>query len=89
MRWPWQRRTENRASFTDAIVAALYAGAAGTGTRDALATAALESCAALYAGAFARAKVEPATPACLALIARDLIRRGRVAAPGRGPATRA
>ena len=80
MRWPWQQRTESRASFTDAIVAALYAGAAGTGTRDALATAALESCAALYAGAFARARLEPAvppvTPAVLALVARDLIRRG-------------
>ena len=56
MRWPWQRRTESRASFTDVIVAALYAGAAGTGTRDALATAALEAVAALYAGAFARAR---------------------------------
>ncbi|MDE0205992.1 MAG: hypothetical protein OXP66_08190 [Candidatus Tectomicrobia bacterium] len=80
MRWPWQRQTENRASFTDAIVAALYAGAAGTGTRDALATAALEAVSSLYAGAFARAKLEPAvpavTPATLALIARDLIRRG-------------
>ena len=79
MRWPWQRR-ETRASFTDAIVAALYAGAAGTGTRDALATAALESVAALYSGAFARAKLEPdvpaVTPAVLALIARDLVRRG-------------
>lgn len=79
MRWPWQQR-ETRASFTDAIVAALFAGAAGTGTRDALATAALEACAALYAGAFARAKLEPGipavTPACLALIARDMIRRG-------------
>ena len=80
MRWPWQRRTENRAGFTDAVVAALFAGAAGTGTRDALATAALESVAALYAGAFARARLEPmvpaVTPAVLALIARDLIRRG-------------
>ena len=79
MRWPWQRR-ETRASFTDAIVAALYAGAAGTGTRDALATAALEAVASLYSGAFSRAKLEPdvpaVTPAVLALIARDLIRRG-------------
>ena len=61
-------------------MAALYAGAAGTGTRDALATAALESVAALYSGAFARAKLEPdvpaVTPAVLALIARDLVRRG-------------
>ena len=79
VRWPWQRR-ETRASFTDAVVAALFAGAAGTGTRDALATAALEACASLYSGAFSRARLEPAipavTPAVLALIARDLIRRG-------------
>ena len=80
MRWPWSRHTERRASFSEAVVAALYAGAAGTGTRDALATAALEAVATLYAGAFARAQLEPAvpavTPATLALIARDLIRRG-------------
>ena len=79
MRWPWSRG-ETRASFTDAITAALYAGATGAGTRDALSTAALEACAALYGGAFARAKVEPAipavTPAVLALIVRGLIRAG-------------
>ena len=80
MRWPWQARTENRASFTDALVDAFFTGAADEKSRTALSTSALESCAALYAGAFARAKVEPdvpaVTPAVLALIARDLVRRG-------------
>ena len=80
MRFPWQRRAETRASYGDAVVTALLAAATGTRTENALTTAALEACAALFAGAFARAKVEPAvaevTPALLSLIARDLIRRG-------------
>ena len=80
MRLPWRRRTEHRASYGDAVVSALLAAATGTRTENALTTAALEACAALYSGAFARAKVEPAvaevTPALLSLIARDLIRRG-------------
>lgn len=80
MRWPWQPRPETRASYTDSIVAALLADAAGTTGKTATATAALEACAALYAAAFARAKAVPeipaVTPACLALMARDLIRRG-------------
>ena len=80
MRLPWRRRTEHRASYGDAVVTALLAAATGTRTENALTTAALEACAALYAGAFARAKVEPevpaVTPATLALIARDLIRKG-------------
>ena len=90
MRWPWHHRPETRAShtdspetrasYTDSIVSALIADATGTATKTATATAALESCAALYAAAFSRARIEPAvpalTPAVLALIARDLIRRG-------------
>ena len=80
MRWPWQARTESRASFTDALVDAFLTGAADEKSRTALATAALEACAALYAGALARARLEPAIPAIgpdvLALIGRDLIRRG-------------
>ena len=80
MRWPWQSRVETRASYGDAVVTALLAAATGTGTENALTTAALEACAALYAGAFARARLDPVipgvTPAVLALIARDLIRKG-------------
>ena len=91
--WPFGR-TEKRAKtqgggsqggagFTDAIVGALLAQAAGGTTADASATAALEAAAGSYARAFAVASVEPDTPATraltpelLALMARDLIRRG-------------
>ena len=85
MRWPWQREPEKREAvpFTDAVVAALTAQAGGTGTGDPSAIAALEAAAGLYAAAFAGATVTPAnamtaglSPACRALIARDLIRRG-------------
>ena len=69
--------------FTDAVVAALTAQAAGTAAGDPSAIAALEAAAGLYAAAFAGATVTPSnamtaglTPACRALIARDLIRRG-------------
>ena len=83
MRWPWRRRTvEARASqpFTDAIVDAITAQAAGTTAGDPGAIAALEAAAGLWARAFAAATLTPAVPAItpdvLALIARDLIRRG-------------
>ncbi|MCY4454596.1 MAG: hypothetical protein OXC01_21915 [Immundisolibacterales bacterium] len=88
MRWPWSKREaapERREAvpFTDAVVAALGAQAAGTATGDPSAIAALEAAAGLYATAFASATVTPSnpmtaalTPACRALIARDLIRRG-------------
>ena len=79
--WPWSRR-ETRATqpFTDAIVSAIASQAAGTTAGDPSAIAALEACAGIWSRAFAAATVEPAhpaiTPAVLALIARDLIRRG-------------
>ena len=90
--WPFGR-TEKRsqqgggsqggAGFTDAVVRALVAQAAGEATADPSATAALEAAAGSYARAFALAEVAPATPATraltpglLALMARDLIRRG-------------
>ena len=80
MRLPWQRRTEHRASFTDALLNAFFVGASGTTARDAHETAALEACAMLYSSCFAVAKVEPdvqgVTPEVLALIARNLIRQG-------------
>ena len=91
MRWPWQREVraepepEKREAvpFTDAVVAALHSQAAGTATGDPSAIAALEAAAGLYAAAFSAAAVTPAnpmtaglTPACRALIGRDLIRRG-------------
>ena len=87
MRWPWQPEPEpekrTAIPFTDAVVAALTAQAGGTAAGDPSAIAALEAAAGLYAAAFAGATVIPSnpmtaglTPACRALIARDLIRRG-------------
>lgn len=90
--WPFGR-TEKRAtqgggsqggaSFTDSVVQALLAQAAGGATADPSATAALEAAAGQYARAFAIADVTPRTaatraltPELLALMARDLIRRG-------------
>ena len=90
--WPFGRTekraaqgggSQGGAGFTDAVVAALLAQAAGGATADASSTAALEAAAGSYARAFAVAEVTPATPATraltpelLALMARDLIRRG-------------
>ena len=79
--WPF-RKSEKRESlpFTDAVVAALAAQAAGQSVGDPGAIAALESAVALYSRAFAAVKLSPAVPAlspsCMALIARNLIRRG-------------
>ena len=79
-RWPWSRETRATQPFTDAITSAIVAQAAGTTAGDPSAIAALEACAGIWSRAFAAATVEPAhpavTPAVLALIARDLIRRG-------------
>ena len=81
MRWPWHKRERRESQpFTDAITDAIVAQAAGTTAGDPSAIAALETAAGLWARAFAAATVEPAhpavTPSVLALIARDLIRRG-------------
>ena len=88
MRAPWRRTeapVEVRESqpFTDAVVAAIVAAAAGASTGDPGGLAALEAAAGLYARAFAGATIAPASPASAAvgprvraLIARDMIRRG-------------
>ena len=85
MRWPWQQKTEVRQSqpFTNAIVAALGAAAAGDSASPA-ASAALEAAAGHISRGFAVATVEGApdmvrdalTADVLSLIARNLIRRG-------------
>ena len=85
MRWPWQQKTEVRQSqpFTDAIVAALASGVSGDAASPA-ASAALEAAAGHISRGFAVATVESApdpvsaalTPDVMALIGRDLIRRG-------------
>ena len=52
MRWPWQRpAVEHRSFYTDQVVSALTLAASGGGRRTALATAALEQCATVYASA--------------------------------------
>ena len=83
MKWPFSKREpEKRQSipFTDAVVAALTAQAGGTAVGDASAIAALEAAVALYSRSFAAVKLTPAVPALspsiMALIARNLIRRG-------------
>ena len=83
MRWPWSK-PEKRESlpFTDAVVAALAAQAAGQSVGDPGAIAALEAATALYSRAFAAAAVTPPEAGTLlsarfrALLARNLIRRG-------------
>ena len=83
MRWPWSKREPERRQsvpFTDAVVAALTAQASGQSVGDASAIAALETACALYTRAFAAVRFSPRVPAlspfAMALIARNLIRRG-------------
>ncbi len=86
--WPWSKRAPEQRStaqgYTASLTAALQAGAEG-GVADTapLATAALEAAGGLYARCLAAAVVKGAddvagalTPPVLALIARNLIRRG-------------
>ena len=88
MRWPWSKREPEQRStaqgYTASLTAALQAGAEG-GVSDTapLATAALEAAAGLYGRCMAAAVVKDApdvadalAPPVLALIARNLIRRG-------------
>ena len=49
VRWPWQRPIVEHRSYTDAVVTAILQSASGGSVRTALATAAVESCATLYA----------------------------------------
>ena len=87
--WPFSRKNaahspEKRASapYTDALISVLESQAVGQAVGDASAIAALEAAVALYSRAFAAATLTPAdvrpalAPAVLALIARNLIRRG-------------
>ena len=79
MRWFWQRR-EQRQSATDALVTALVSRAGGAEAGDAGASGALEMAAGVWARAFAAATVTPAvsilSPTFMALVARNLARRG-------------
>ena len=80
--WPFSK-PETRAassSYTDALIAAIVSGSGGSASGVPTATAALEACAGFVGRAFASAEVKPDIPALspstLALIGRDLIRRG-------------
>ena len=77
--WPWQRR-EERQSATDAVLSALVARAGGNIASDPHASGALEMASGMWARCFAAATVAPAlplvSPTFLALVARNLSRRG-------------
>ncbi|MDE2772360.1 MAG: phage portal protein [Gemmatimonadota bacterium] len=75
MRWPWEKRQ----SYSSIVSSALLEAAQGK-VIDAAQTAALESAAGVWAGAFAAARVEPEdtvlSPAWWSEAVRDLIRYG-------------
>ena len=85
MIWPWQRpAVEHRSSYTDAVVTAILQSASGGGVRPALATAALETCATLYASALASCAISGPMSVTRALtaewrasVASSLIRHGQ------------
>ena len=84
MRWPWSKaEPEKRETqpFTDAVIQAIVNQAEGSMPGDPAQTWALETAANLYSKAFAAARItgertEKITPGLMALIARNLIRRG-------------
>ena len=85
MKWPWQRPiVEHRSSLTDQVVTAILAAASGGGTRPALATAALETAATLYASAFSACALSGPSSVTRALtsdwrasVASSLVRTGQ------------
>ena len=78
-RWPWAR-AEVRQDATDAVITALVSRAGGNLVGDPTASGALEMAAGVWARSFAAATVTPAlpilSPTFLALVARNLARRG-------------
>ena len=87
MRWPWSKREPERRSsggdYSDIIIRLAEAQAAGTAA-DAASTAAVEAVSGALSRAFASAEVvgppwavEAVSPAFLALVGRDLVRRGQ------------
>ena len=86
MRWPWQSApVEHRSSYTDQVVTAILQSASGsTGVRPALATAALETVATLYASALSACAVSGPSTITRALtaewraaVASALVRNGQ------------
>ncbi len=85
MRWPWQRRErrDSGGSYADAVLRAIEAQAAGQAA-GASATAAVEAASGALSRALSAATVEgppwvreTVSPAVLALMGRDLIRKGQ------------
>ena len=85
MRWPWRRpAVEHRSSYTDQVVTAILQSATAGGVRPALATAALEACASMYASALAACEVSGPSAVTRALdatwrasVASSLVRHGQ------------
>ena len=84
MRWPWQRPAVEHRSYTDAVVTAILQSASGGSVRTALATAAVESCATLYASALSACEVSGPSTVTRALradwrasVASGLVRNGQ------------
>ena len=85
VRWPWKRPVvEHRSSLTDAVVSAILQSASGGGVRPALATAALETVATLYASALSACEVSGPSAVTRALdatwraaVASSLVRHGQ------------
>ena len=83
--WPWRAApVEHRSSYTDQVVTAILAAASGGGRQCGTHTAAVESCATLYAGAFAACTVSGPSSVARAMpadwranVASELIRRGQ------------
>ena len=69
------KRVETRASYTDSLVNLLVRQASGSTLGQASATAAVESCAALWSHAFAGARLEPEVPALSPPVLADIARR--------------
>ena len=83
--WPFGERLEQRASYSDAVVAALVSRADGTTLALPSATSALETCAGTIGRAFAAAEIDGPSiitralaPGIMALVGRELIRVGEV-----------
>ena len=89
MRFPWQHdppleKREN-SPFTDAVIQGILNATTPTQPGDAHAIGALETAAAIWSRGFAAATVTPMnratasiTPSVLAIIGRELVRRGQV-----------
>ena len=79
MRWPWSK-PEARQSATDAVLSALVSRAGGGVAGNPNASGALEMASGVWSRCFAAATVTPAlsilTPTFMALVARNLARRG-------------